>query len=123
MQTCILEGGVEASNDTVVSQVNLQAELAHIQAHVSTLRRLPPLPQSQALCPSPTPTPTPHSLYASEIGSDLDPPQPQHTPMDLTDFPFPSVQDVENQELQALAREFVSVYLPGVRFRPSTSSS
>ncbi|KAK8630998.1 hypothetical protein V6N13_079765 [Hibiscus sabdariffa] len=90
--------------------VNLQAELAHIQAHVSTLRRLPPLPQPQAFCPSPTP----HSLYAS----DLDPPQPQHTSMELTDFQFPSVQEVDNQELQALAREFVSVYL-----RPSTSSS
>ncbi|KAK9015886.1 hypothetical protein V6N11_006976 [Hibiscus sabdariffa] len=93
-----------------IKVVNLQAELAHIQAHVSTLRRLPPLPQPQAFCPSPTP----HSLYAS----DLDPPQPQHTSMELTDFQFPSVQEVDNQELQALAREFVSVYL-----RPSTSSS
>ncbi|XWS45945.1 hypothetical protein CRYUN_Cryun14cG0022800 [Craigia yunnanensis] len=34
--------------------VNLQAELAYVQANLSTLQRLPLLPPSQAQCPSPT---------------------------------------------------------------------
>ncbi|XVF22699.1 hypothetical protein REPUB_Repub12eG0193500 [Reevesia pubescens] len=107
--------------------VNLQAELAYIEARLSTLRRLPLMPPSQAQSPSPT------SLHSSsEIGSELisssnmsmhfDPPQPQHTSIELTSFPNPFNQEMENEELQALAREFVSRYLPGVRFRPSTSS-
>ncbi|XP_039048182.1 LOB domain-containing protein 19-like [Hibiscus syriacus] len=79
--------------------VNLQAELAHIQAHISMLRRVPLLPQSETLCPS----------HTSEIGS-----EPQHASMEFTSFSIPSVQEMENQELQALAREIVSVYLPGV---------
>ncbi|OMO78581.1 hypothetical protein CCACVL1_14278 [Corchorus capsularis] len=105
--------------------VNLQAELAYIQARLSTLQRLPLLPPAQS--PSPT------SLHSSsEIGSDLvsssnmsinfDPTQHQHTSFELTSFPNPFDQEVENEEeLQALAREFVSRYLPGVRFRPSNS--
>ncbi|XP_021280358.1 LOB domain-containing protein 31-like [Herrania umbratica] len=104
--------------------VNLQAELAYIQARLSTLQLLPP---SQAQCPSPT------SLHSSsEVGSDLvsssnmsmsiDRPQPQQASIELTSFPNPFDQELENEELQALAREFVSRYLPGVRFRPSTSS-
>ena len=108
--------------------MNLQAELAHIQANLSTLQRQPLLPPTQAQCPSPT------SLHSSsEIGSDLassanmsmnfDPPQPQQTSIELTSFPNPFDQEMENEELHALATEFVSRYLPGgVRFWPSTSS-
>ncbi|KAE8662496.1 LOB domain-containing protein 19 [Hibiscus syriacus] len=50
------------------------------QAHISTLRRVPLLPQSEALCPSPT---TPHLHQASEIGSET-----QHTSMELSNFPL-----------------------------------
>ncbi|GMI73584.1 LOB domain-containing protein 19 [Hibiscus trionum] len=83
--------------------VNLQAELAHVHAHISTLRRVPLTPQSQALCP--------HFLYASEIGSE------QYTCMELSDFPIPSVQEMENQEeLQALAREFPRRSIPAFHF-------
>ena len=107
--------------------MNLQAELAYIQARLSTLQPLPLLPTSEAQCPSLT------SLHSSsEIGSDLvsssnismnfEPPQPQQTSIELTSFPNPFDQEMENEELQALAREFVSRYLPGVRFRPSASS-
>ncbi|XP_007052037.2 PREDICTED: LOB domain-containing protein 31 [Theobroma cacao] len=107
--------------------VNLQAELAYIQGRLSTLQRLPLLPPSQAQYTSPT------SLHSSsEVGSDLvsssnmsmsfDRPQPQLASVELTSFPNPFDQEPENEELQALAREFVSRYLPGVRFRPSTSS-
>ncbi|WRX10071.1 hypothetical protein QQP08_002558 [Theobroma cacao] len=92
-----------------------------------TKLRLPLLPPFQARCPSPT---SPHS--SSEVGSDLlsssnmplsfDPPQPQQVSIELTSFPNRFDQELENEELQALAGEFVSRYLPGVRFRPSTSS-
>ncbi|XVF33487.1 hypothetical protein REPUB_Repub17cG0172700 [Reevesia pubescens] len=105
--------------------VNLQAELAYIQARLSTLQRLPLMPLSQAQCPSPTSF---HS--SSKIRSDLvtssnmsmlfDP--PQQTSIELTSFPNPFDQEMENEEVHALAREFVSIYLPAVRFRPSTSS-
>ncbi|XP_022759512.1 LOB domain-containing protein 19 [Durio zibethinus] len=107
--------------------VNLQAELAYIRARLSTLQRFPLTPPSQAQCLSAT------SLHSSsEIRSDLVSssdmsmhfytPQPQQTSIELTSFPNPFGQEMENEELQALAREFVSRYLPGVRCRPSTSS-
>ncbi|XP_022770303.1 LOB domain-containing protein 19-like [Durio zibethinus] len=96
----------------------LQAELAYIQARLSALPRLPQMPpfQAQGQCPSPS------SLHAtSDIGSHLvsssnmsmhfDPPQPQHPSIELTSFPNPFDQGMENKELQALAREFVSRYL------------
>ena len=106
--------------------MNLQAELAYIRARLSMLQRLPLMLPSQAQCPSPT------SLHSSsEIGSDLvsynismpfDPPQPQQTSIELTSFPNPFDQEMEDNEFQALAQEFASRYLPGFRFRPSTSS-
>ena len=107
--------------------MNLQAELAYIQARLSTLQPLPLLPTSEAQCPSLT------SLHSSsEIGSDLvsssnismnfEPPQPQQTSIELTSFPNPFDQEMEDNEFQALAQEFASRYLPGFRFRPSTSS-
>ncbi|KAB1998814.1 hypothetical protein ERO13_D12G105000v2 [Gossypium hirsutum] len=108
--------------------VNLQAELAYIQARLSTLQCLSlVLPQSQAECRSPT---TFHS--ASELGSDLvcssdtsmnvfDLPQPQQTSIELAGSPNPFNRVTEDEDLQALAWEFVSQCHPGVRFRPSTS--
>lgn len=93
--------------------VNLQAELAYAQASLSTLQRLPLMPPSQAQCASPT------SLRSSlEIGSGLasssnmlthsDTPKRQQSSIELTSFPNPFDQEMENKEFQALAREFVS---------------
>ncbi|KAK1559462.1 hypothetical protein Q3G72_014749 [Acer saccharum] len=128
--------------------VNLQAELAYVQARLSILQRIPlplqPLPphdhhhhhhhhHHQAQTHSST---SPSSLHSSsEIASSstisnnthamsmsYDPLQPQQASPELTSLSNPSDQDqMEDGDLQALAREFVSKYLPGVRFRPSNS--
>ncbi|XWS45944.1 hypothetical protein CRYUN_Cryun14cG0022700 [Craigia yunnanensis] len=47
----------------------------------------------------------------------FDPPQPQQTSIELTSFPNPFDQEMENEELHALATEFVSRYLSGVDFQ------
>ncbi|KAL0002658.1 hypothetical protein SO802_016439 [Lithocarpus litseifolius] len=103
--------------------VNLQAELAYVQAHLSTFQRLPP-PQSQS------PSPTNHHHCTSDLAtsSDLqhslsmqfDPTQPQPTSTELTSFSDPFAEELEDREVQALARELISRYLPGVRFRASS---
>ncbi|KAK8554449.1 hypothetical protein V6N13_093443 [Hibiscus sabdariffa] len=103
--------------------VNLQAELAYIHARVSTLQRLTQMPPPQVECRSPT---TIH--YSSEMGSDMvcssnmsmnfDTPQ-THQPSISSPNPFG--QGSDDVELQALVRGSVSRYLPGIRFRPSTS--
>ncbi|GLT39519.1 hypothetical protein SLA2020_137050 [Shorea laevis] len=94
--------------------VNLQAELAYVQARLSTLQRLPLLPQ----CPSPANLHSPPEI-ASNITLQFDP--LQHPSTDLTSFSNPLDQELVNNELQAYSREFVARYLPGVRFRPSCS--
>lgn len=108
---------------------NLEAELAYIQARLSMLQRHPLPPQSQAQCPSCT------SLHSSsEMATDLmmstsnvsmhfDFPQQhsQHTTIELTDFPNHVDREPEHDQLQAFSREFVARYLPGVRFRSSSS--
>jgi hypothetical protein len=51
----------------------------------------------------------------------FDPHQQLSTSLDFSSFFNHSDQQLEDDELQALAREFVSRYLPGVRFQPSNS--
>ncbi|KAE8721282.1 LOB domain-containing protein 19 [Hibiscus syriacus] len=100
--------------------VNLQAELAYNQARLPTLHRHPLMPPT-SLHSSP-------EIARSELASSsnmsvqFDPlQQQQQTSSQLTSFPCPFDQEGQNKELQVLAKEFVSRYLPGVRFRPSTS--
>ncbi|MBA0685843.1 hypothetical protein Goari_013486, partial [Gossypium aridum] len=90
--------------------VNLQAELAYTQARLSTLQRHPP---SASLIGS-------DLMPSSNMSTHFDP--PQQTSVGLSSFPSSFDQVAENEQLQVLTREFVSRYLPGVRFHPSTST-
>ncbi|KAF8380420.1 hypothetical protein HHK36_027906 [Tetracentron sinense] len=97
--------------------VNLQAELAYIQAHLSTLQRPclpPPTPPIQppalaSLCASST----------SNVPTLLDPQQS----LQMLEMPssWNSTDQDLDYDLQAVAREFVARYLPGVRSRSSNS--
>ncbi|KAG6786691.1 hypothetical protein NC652_006612 [Populus alba x Populus x berolinensis] len=118
---------------TLQQQVmNLQAELAYIQAHLSTLRCLPS-PQPPPLCAQS------HSLMSlsssSEVPSfsklssnsnismhfDQLQLQPQQASTESTGFYNPSEHGIDNEDLHELARAFASRCLPGVRFRPPNS--
>lgn len=110
--------------------VNLQAELTYVQARLATMHRLPivPIPHPQS---SSSPTSFHSSLdhlasnadlqSATNISVHYDPLQPQSTLLESNNFFNPSDQQLEDGELQALAREFVCRYLPGVRFQPPNS--
>ncbi|GLT84441.1 hypothetical protein SLE2022_026710 [Rubroshorea leprosula] len=108
---------------------NLEAELADVQARLSTLQRLPLQPQSQAQCPSRTSLhsssemATDSMMSTSNVSTHFDFPrqQSQDTTTELTGFPNPLGRELEHDQLQALSREFVARYLPGVRFRSSSS--
>lgn len=109
--------------------VNLQAELAFTQARLSILQRLPMASAAQAQSTSPC------SLYSSSemvstadmasgynISMQFDPlQQQQQTSTDQTSSFYPFDQELDDGDLQALAREFVSKYLPGVKLQPSNS--
>ncbi|KAA8520528.1 hypothetical protein F0562_014784 [Nyssa sinensis] len=102
--------------------VNLQAELAYIHARLSTLQHLPlPPPPPQQQCPSPANLQSSSDLAsASNISVYFDPSQSQQASMEMTSFCCsPIDQELEDGDLQALPREFVSRFLPGVRVRPS----
>ncbi|XP_062000353.1 LOB domain-containing protein 19 [Rosa rugosa] len=104
--------------------VNLQAELAYVQARLATFQRLPP----------PSPPPQPQSLHSlanvvasssdlvpiSNLMMHFDPLQTQQCAgQEMTSLFNPLDQElIDGEDLQILAREFVSRYLPGVRFRP-----
>ncbi|KAF5953014.1 hypothetical protein HYC85_010958 [Camellia sinensis] len=99
--------------------INLQAELALVQAQRSTLQFLslpPPQPQS----PSTTNAQSSSDLASTSNASTthFDP----STSMELVSFCNPMDQEIDNgdddDDLQALAQEFVSTYLPGVKSRP-----
>lgn len=106
--------------------MNLQAELAYIQARLSTLQRLSMAAQQ----PSPPPLSTPAPAIQGEIGSSilelistgfnpLQVPPPSATEALNRSYSMAVLDETEVQgDLQALAREFVCRYLPGVRFRP-----
>ncbi|KAL2233994.1 UNVERIFIED_CONTAM: LOB domain-containing protein 19 [Sesamum indicum] len=104
--------------------VNLQAELAYIQARISTLQRSP-LPPPQHPCLS-----SPNIRTSSELAGNssclqtgiFDPSQSEETSPEMVSFCNAVDQEVEDiGDLQSLAREYVSRYFPGVRFRPPTS--
>ncbi|KAL1543437.1 LOB domain-containing protein 19 [Salvia divinorum] len=79
--------------------VNLQAELAHTQARISTLQRNP----SPAL-------PVLSSVVETSPSS-----------LEMVSFCGSVDQEVEDDgDLQSLTREYVSRYFPGVRFMPPT---
>lgn len=110
--------------------MSLQAELAYIQAKLSTLQRLlpPPLhsPSSTARHnPLPETTPGSDMGLLPNVPMLLDPLQTQlgcneTTSSFLNPIDHEDEMD-EDGELQSLAREFVSRYLPGVGFRPPCS--
>ncbi|XP_059302836.1 LOB domain-containing protein 19-like [Lycium ferocissimum] len=93
--------------------VTLQAELAYVQARLSTLHQLP-MPQQ-----SPTQTVLQQSssdLFCSTSSISSTTMDPQ---LDITGLSDLLDQELENCDLHTLAREFVSRHLSGVRFRPS----
>lgn len=49
----------------------------------------------------------------------FDPSQSEQTSMDMASIWNPIDEDDDDDDLRKLAREFVSKYLPGVRFKPS----
>ncbi|KAA8550364.1 hypothetical protein F0562_002048 [Nyssa sinensis] len=98
--------------------VNLQAELAYIHARLSTLQRLP-LP---AQCPPANLHSSSDLASSSNISAYFDPSQSQQASMDqMASFCSAINQELDDGDLQTLAREFVSRFLPGVRVRPSNS--
>lgn len=107
--------------------MNLQAELAYVQARLGAMQRLPPLPgvhQSQSS--SPTNQHSTSDLASSSnynLSMQFDPLQPQPTSAELASY-FNPVDDQDQlddvDDVQALAREIISRYLPGVRFRASS---
>ncbi|KAK7349620.1 hypothetical protein VNO77_07122 [Canavalia gladiata] len=106
--------------------MNLQAELTYVQARLATMQRLPvpvaSLPQPQNSSPTSLHSSSDHLALNADLQSAFmyfDPLQPHSTSLELSTFFNPSDQQLEDGELQALAREFVSKYLPGVRFQPS----
>ncbi|GMH00582.1 hypothetical protein Nepgr_002421 [Nepenthes gracilis] len=120
--------------------VNLQAELAYIQARLSTLQRLPlpPPPPSQPQAPSSGTefhSSADHILPSTSTFPALMPiyeaTQSQQTRaaemvvgfcMSTDDHHGSSLEeDDDNGDLQTLTREFISKYLPGMKFWPSTS--
>ncbi|CAK7347927.1 unnamed protein product [Dovyalis caffra] len=117
---------------TLVEVVNLQAELACIEAHLSTLQHLPltqPPPEcvrspSQTSLNSCSEVPSFSKLASdSNMSTHFDQlqVQPQQTSAELTAFYNPPEQEVDNEDLHELAREFVSRCLPGVRYKPPNS--
>ncbi|KAM7274905.1 hypothetical protein ACFE04_016771 [Oxalis oulophora] len=115
--------------------VNLQAELAYVQARLSTMQHFP-LPSPATTLHSSTSdfiyTPNP-SLQIMDNVVQQPPPQQQPSPTidqlpsfcnnyQLNDDDHHRQElDQDDGELQSLAREFVSRYLPGVRVKPSGS--
>ncbi|KAM7476339.1 hypothetical protein LguiB_023582 [Lonicera macranthoides] len=109
---------------TLQQQVlNLQAELAYVQARLSVMQRLPPLPpQSQSSSLKNLQSPS-ELAFNSNNSMLFNPSQSEQTLVDMESIWNPTdeelEQDDDDDDLRKLAREFVSKYLPGVRFKPS----
>ncbi|QCE02913.1 LOB domain-containing protein 19 [Vigna unguiculata] len=109
--------------------MNLQAELTYVQARLATMQRMPmavaPLPQPQSSSPQTLPC-SDHLASNADMQSvpimQYDPFLPHSASLELSSILFnQSDQQLEDRELQTLAREFVTKYLPGVRFQQSNS--
>ncbi|KAK7390104.1 hypothetical protein VNO78_25403 [Psophocarpus tetragonolobus] len=107
--------------------MNLQAELTYVQARLATMQRLP-MQVAPLLHPQSSSPPTLHSSDHLASNADLqsapmhfDPLQPHSPSLELSSIVFNQSEQIEDRELQALAREFVTKYLPGVRFQQSNS--
>lgn len=113
----------------------MQAELAYVQARLSTLQRLPASTppnttslNSSSLASAAASSQT-MSITATSLPTHFDVVQNQAMSAEMPSYFNPLDLEEEEEEeavvddgdLQTLAREFVSRYLPGVRFRPSTS--
>ncbi|OIT24019.1 PREDICTED: LOB domain-containing protein 19-like [Nicotiana attenuata] len=102
--------------------VSLQAELAYVQARLSTLQHLPmrqgPQPQSPI---TPTGLQSSSDIFCTTSSISSSSNNMEYPQFDITAGLSDSFddQELENFELHTLAREFVSRHLPGVRFRPS----
>ncbi|KAF5200310.1 Lob domain-containing protein [Thalictrum thalictroides] len=107
--------------------VNLQAELAFVQAHLSTYEL-----SSQAMSPALANIYDPNSstntvLSTSNVPTNFATEHPQLQQTFETTAGYCSLNDqqhtaIDDCDIHTLAREFVSRYLPGVRFRPPSSS-
>jgi len=113
----------------IMQVMNLQAELTYVQARLATMQRMPmavaPLPPPQSSSPQTLPS-SDHLASNADMQSvpimHYDPLQPHSASFELSSILFnQSDQQMEDRELQALAREFVTKYLPGVRFQQSNS--
>ncbi|OIW19319.1 hypothetical protein TanjilG_07287 [Lupinus angustifolius] len=102
--------------------VNLQAELNYVHAHLATMHSLQIAHLSHPQISS-SPTSFPSSSNAHDnISMHFDPHQQlQSTSLELCNILNPSHQQHKDGELEAMALEFVSRYLPGVRFKPPHS--
>ncbi|XP_050237356.1 LOB domain-containing protein 19-like [Mercurialis annua] len=108
--------------------VHLQAELAYIQARLSTLHRLPLHQQQQQSAHSQSQTSNMSEIAScSEMASNSNMSghfnerqlQTQQHVESAPEFVM-DLQLESNDDLHALARDFVSRYLPGVRFKSTT---
>ncbi|KAJ1413643.1 Lateral organ boundary [Sesbania bispinosa] len=104
--------------------MNLQAELTYVQARLATMQRLPlpvapPLPHPQTSSSTSLHSSSDHLTLnadlqsATDLSMQFDPLQSHSTSLQLSTFFDPSDQQLEDGELHALAREFVTRYLPG----------
>ncbi|KAG5565634.1 hypothetical protein RHGRI_001522 [Rhododendron griersonianum] len=95
--------------------VNLQAELAYIQARLSSMQCLPLPPPQPARTPS---TANLQSSHLMALNSNTSMHFDSSTPVELVSLCDALNQEIiEDGDVQALAREFVSKYLPGVKFQ------
>ncbi|XP_062090518.1 LOB domain-containing protein 19 [Humulus lupulus] len=107
--------------------VNLQAELAYVQARLSTMQRLPPtLPQPQSSSQTINFSPSLSDVVSnSNFSMQLDPFHHPQSSAELTSLVIDPSEDqpLYDEEIHELGRQLVSRYFPaGVRFRSNTSN-
>ncbi|KAF9616945.1 hypothetical protein IFM89_033015 [Coptis chinensis] len=99
--------------------VNLQAELAFVQAHLSTIEL-----SSQAVFPTQSPGlanihATSTMVSTSNVSTDFSSDQQLLQQSEAASYCSMNEQPIDDGDLHSLAREFVSRFLPGVRFQPT----
>ncbi|PIN23788.1 hypothetical protein CDL12_03484 [Handroanthus impetiginosus] len=99
--------------------VNLQAELAYTQARISTLQHGPSLPHQPPSLSSSNPRSSSNFACNSTVQTaPFDASLSEETSTEIVSLCNSVDQELEDGDLQSLAREYVSRYFPGVRFRP-----